>query len=83
VSAREKHALQYADELKERYKHHPEVKRIARHRHVPKAIKKAAHTKRAMLDADKRKKDNLRKHSKPGKVPYKAERQKHVVSIQD
>jgi hypothetical protein len=36
VSAREKHALQYADELKDRYKHHPEVKRIARHRHVPK-----------------------------------------------
>jgi hypothetical protein len=36
-----------------------------------------------MLDSEKRKKDNLRKHSKPGKVPYKAERQKHVVALQD
>jgi WD repeat and SOF domain-containing protein 1 len=49
----------------------------------PQAIKKAAQTKRAMLDSEKRKKDNLRKHSKPGKVPYKAERQKHVVALQD
>lgn len=54
-----------------------------RHRHVPKAIKKAAATKRVMLDSEKRRKDNKRKHSKPGTVPYKAERQKHIVQLQE
>lgn len=83
LGAREKQALQYAESLKERYKHHPDVKRIARHRHVPKAIKKAAQTKRTMLDSEKRRKDNKRKHSKPGTVPYKPERTKHVVALQD
>lgn len=34
VSSREKQALQYAAELKERYQHHPEVKRIARQKYA-------------------------------------------------
>jgi hypothetical protein len=35
---REREALQYNEKLKEKFQHHPQVKRIARHRHVPRSI---------------------------------------------
>lgn len=58
----------------------PEVRRIARHRHLPRAIYKAASTKRDMTQAIKTKEENQRKHSKPGSVPYEAERRKNIVA---
>ena len=35
---RERAAMEYADELKRKYSGFPEIKRIARHRHLPKSI---------------------------------------------
>ncbi|RUP43780.1 WD40-repeat-containing domain protein [Jimgerdemannia flammicorona] len=78
---RERNHLEYADTLKKRYAHMPDIKRIDRHRHVPKAIKSAAATKRVMLDSRKQKEENLRRHSKPGTVERKAERKKAVVGV--
>ena len=40
LNFRQKAALQYSEALKKKFKHHPEVKRIARHRHLPKNIYK-------------------------------------------
>ncbi|KAI8922282.1 hypothetical protein PhCBS80983_g01986 [Powellomyces hirtus] len=77
---RERTALNYTKSVKERYKHLPEIRRIDRHRRIPKAIAKAKETKRIMSDSIKRKEDNERKHSKPGAVPYKVERKKHVLA---
>ncbi|KAM7292824.1 DDB1- and CUL4-associated factor 13 [Ixodes scapularis] len=76
---REKMAFQYQAKLKEKFAQHPQVKRIARHRHVPKHIYNAQQEKRTMLEARKRKEANRRAHSRPGTVPYKSERAKHVV----
>ncbi|OZJ04087.1 hypothetical protein BZG36_03394 [Bifiguratus adelaidae] len=78
---RERASLDYNEKLKERYGDLPELKRIARHRHVPKAIKTASATKSIMLESRKVKEENLRKHSKPGAVPYKAERKKAIVAV--
>ena len=36
-----------------------------------------------MREAQRRKDDNVRKHSKPGALPYKAERKKHIVAQVD
>ncbi|KIY94371.1 WD repeat and SOF domain-containing protein 1 [Monoraphidium neglectum] len=77
---REKHKQAYQKALVERYKHLPEVKRIVRHRHVPKAIYKAAKTRRKVQDADKRKLTNRIKHSAPGSVTVKPERKKKIVA---
>ncbi|KJE96885.1 hypothetical protein CAOG_010062 [Capsaspora owczarzaki ATCC 30864] len=77
---RERAALEYADKLKDSFKHHPAVKRIARHRHVPKAIHSAQKEKRIMVDARKTKEGKVRAHSKPGSVPFKIERKKHIVT---
>jgi WD repeat and SOF domain-containing protein 1 len=37
---REKESLAYANKLKAKYKHNTEIKRILRHRHLPKIIVK-------------------------------------------
>jgi len=65
--------------LQAKFKYHPEVKRIARHRHVPKAIHKAQQEKRVMDDSRRRKANNRRAHAKPGSVPFVQERAKAIV----
>jgi WD repeat and SOF domain-containing protein 1 len=81
-TARERQKLDYQEHLKEQFKHMPEIRRIARRRHVPKPIKKAAEIKRIELDSVKKREDNRRKHSKPGSVPYTVERERHIVAQQ-
>ncbi|KAL6450772.1 SOF1 Protein SOF1 [Candida maltosa Xu316] len=45
-SARQRAKLEYADKLKERYQYMPEIRRIAKHRHLPKVVKKAEEIRR-------------------------------------
>jgi len=52
---REKEAFNYAEKLKEKYGHHPEVRRIVRHRHVPKAIHSARKELRTIRTSQKKK----------------------------
>ena len=63
---REKRKKQYQAALKDRFKHMPEIKRIARHHHVPKAIHKAQKLRRVMTESETRKKKNRVEHSAPG-----------------
>jgi WD repeat and SOF domain-containing protein 1 len=79
-SAALRQKLQYDDSLKERYKHMPEVKRIARHRHMPKIIKKAGEIKNDELKSIKRKEENERRHSKKGEMRRQAEREKMILA---
>ena len=79
VKGRQKTALEYGEKLKEKYGSHPQVKRIARHRHVPKHVLNAAKEHRIIKESKKRKESNVRKHSKAGSVPYVPERDKHIV----
>ena len=44
-SASHRQKLEYDEALKERYKHMPEIRRIKRHRHLPKQVKKAGEIK--------------------------------------
>lgn len=78
-SSRQKAKLEYDTALKERYKHMPEIRRIARHRHLPHVIKKAGEIKRVETDSLKRKENNQRSHSKKGSVPFSSEREKHII----
>lgn len=50
-----------------------------RHRHVPKAIKKATEAKREVTEREKRKTANRRAHSKPGAVPFVNTRTKAII----
>src|SRR5262249_8901128 len=64
VSARERQKLEYDAALKLRFRHMPEIRRLARPRHVPKHIKKDAQIKTVQLASAKRKDENVRKHSR-------------------
>ena len=81
-SARQRQKLEYDEALKERYKHMPEIRRIKRHRHVPKTVKKAGEIKAEELAAIKRRHENERKHSKKGSVPRRSEREKMVLGTE-
>ncbi|KAL9129339.1 MAG: hypothetical protein Q9217_002177 [Psora testacea] len=81
-SARQRQKLEYDDALRARYSHMPEIKRISRHRHVPKQVKKAGEIKGEELAAIKRRRENERKHSKKGLVPRKSEREKMVLQTE-
>ena len=85
ISARQRQSLEYQEALKKRYAHMPEIKRIARHRHVPKPVKKAGDIKREELGALKRRQENRRKHEKKtaGKEPRKSEREKMIVGVEE
>lgn len=81
-SARQQQKIEYDQALIKRYSHMPEIKRIRRHRHVPKTIKKAGDIKREELGSIKRKEENVRKHSKKGSMPRQSERQKMVLGTE-
>lgn len=79
ISSRERSAFDYNKKLIQRYSNHPQVKRIKRHRNVPKMIKSISNEHNNIRNAKRRKEENRRKHSKPGSVPHVAERARHVV----
>lgn len=78
-SARQRQKLEYDEALIRRYAHMPEIRRIKRHRHIPKTVKKAGEIKSEELKAIKRKEENVRKHSKKGSMPRQSEREKMVL----
>lgn len=79
MTDREKHAEAYRETLKEKFSRLPEIKRIRRHIHVPKVIKKLGEKRRIMREAKQRKEENRRKHSKPGTVPRVAMKKRSII----
>jgi len=77
---REKKKLEYQEKLKARYRHLPEIRRIDRHRHLPKGVHNATRLKVVMKQAESRKEKNRAAHSKevPKTLP---ERKKHIVEV--
>ncbi|TVY90263.1 Protein sof1 [Lachnellula willkommii] len=81
-STKQRQALEYNEALSERYAHMPEIKRIKRHRHIPKVVKKAGEIKGEELKAIKRKQENERKHTKQQFKKRRNEREKMVLAAE-
>jgi len=79
VAGRERAAREYRATLREKWKYDPEVGKIERRRHLPKAIYSTAKLKTTMLDSRKTKEERRRQHSRAGENKPKAERKKVVV----
>ncbi|KAI9910637.1 hypothetical protein PsorP6_010421 [Peronosclerospora sorghi] len=79
VAPCERRRMEYNESPKERYQHLREINRISKHRHVPKAIKKALQTKREDSARDQKKMANHRAHAKEGVFPHTNIREKVVV----
>ncbi|XP_061772437.1 DDB1- and CUL4-associated factor 13 [Nerophis ophidion] len=78
---REEAATNYRQKLTEKYKEFPQIRRIARHRHLPKPLFHESKELRIMKEARRKKERNVRMHSKPGSVPVLSEKEKHVVAV--
>ncbi|KAK9092697.1 hypothetical protein Syun_027608 [Stephania yunnanensis] len=76
---RERRKHEYLEAVKKRYKHLPDVKRIVRHRHLPKPIFKAAALRRIVIDAERKKEERRRAHSTPGSRPIVPIRKKRII----
>ncbi|KAE8445164.1 hypothetical protein EG329_013660 [Mollisiaceae sp. DMI_Dod_QoI] len=79
-SAKQRQSLEYNEALAERYAHMPEIRRIKRHRHIPKVIKKAGEIKSEELKAIKRRQENERKHTRKQFQKRRPEREKMVLA---
>lgn len=79
IRPRERTSLQYKEKLKEKYSMHPKISRIHRHHHVPKYILNAKREHVIIKNSERKKEANLRRHSKPGSVPFVSEKSKKVV----
>ncbi|KAA0185699.1 hypothetical protein HAZT_HAZT002740 [Hyalella azteca] len=83
MNAREKLAIDLSRQLRETYKDMPEIRRIARHRHLPKSIRAAAKEHHLIRTSRARKEENVRRHSKPGSVVGESRLEKPVFGVQD
>lgn len=81
-SAKQRQSLEYNEALSERYAHMPEIRRIKRHRHIPKVVKKAGEIKSEELKAIKRRQENERKHTKKQHQKRKSEREKMILAAE-
>jgi len=78
---REQAKREYQDALVEKFKYMPEVKRIKKHTHVPRAILKQAAVKETVADTQFRREKNRRAHSAAGAVPKVKAKKKKVWSV--
>jgi len=83
VKERERAARNYNDQLVAKFANHPQVKRVERHRQVPRQVFTGRKEQQAMRQSRKRKEANRRAHSKPGTVPHVAEAAKFVLKEQE
>ena len=76
---RERNKLKYMAALRKRFQHVPELKRIIRHQHLPRVIKKMGKRKQESRDKESRKLKNRKLHSKPGTVKGMPERERYII----
>ena len=79
---REKRSLEYKEQLKKRYQHLPEIKRIAKFRHLPKNVKVARDQQFEHRNSLKRKENNRIKQSK-GKLVKKRVQEDAILEEED
>ncbi len=77
---REQAAMNYRNKLKEKFKHAPEIKRIARHRHVPQQIKSMQRKQHEIKSAAAVKDERRRKHSKPESHVFVPDKKRKILS---
>jgi len=78
---REKAKREYEQALVSKFQYMPEVKRIKKHTHVPKAILKATAIKETVQATQRRHEKNRRAHSAPGAVPKVPAKRKKVWKV--
>jgi len=77
---RERNRLKYLNALKKKFQHVPEVRRIVKHRNLPKFIRKQTKRKQESRNRASKKLKNRKDHSTPGTVRGEAERERFILA---
>eukprot|EP00727_Mastigamoeba_balamuthi_P007954 m51a1_g378 hypothetical protein (837) ;mRNA; r:649120-652836 len=83
LSKREEDHLGYGKKLSQRFSAVPELRRIQRYRHVPKAIKNMRARLHIVRQAQLRRVENVRRHRKQDSVQLVGARQRPIVKVDD
>ncbi|PAA56007.1 hypothetical protein BOX15_Mlig016022g1, partial [Macrostomum lignano] len=83
LTPRERAAVNTAEALKQKYAHHPQVRRIVQHRHLPKRLYQAQLEMKAIRGKQRRKEVNRREHRGEDKEPFVPERDRHVRGVDE
>jgi len=67
---REKESLAYANKLKKKFKHNTEIKRILRHRHLPKLLLKKQKQRQVQKVSRHKKAENMRANNRIEDRPF-------------
>ena len=81
--SREKEKLAYCDKLKKKFQNNREIKRILRHRHLPKYVVNKNKRKFNQNQAKHRKEDNVRMNAPPGTLEYISEKQSRIANVEE
>lgn len=76
---RQKEAIEYSKALLKKYERMPEVRRIANHRTLPKDIKIKSRIQHDHRQSERRKLDNLRRHTSPTAVHHTLNPRSNIV----
>ena len=79
---KERAAADYRTALKKKFGHMPEIHKIATFRRVPSSIKNAGARVHEEKQVERRKAENVRRHSKPGAIVEEGTRKKPVLRVQ-
>ena len=71
---RQKEAMAYANKLKKKYRFNSEIKRILRHRHLPKLLVKKGKNRQVQKEARFRKDENMRANNRVEDRPFVPQR---------
>lgn len=71
--------MRYNEALKQKYSVHPQIKRIAKHRQVPRYVYKQQDLLKAAKEKEIRKEKNRRLNSKPGSIPHISAKERVII----
>ena len=79
---REKESVAYANKLKKKYKHNTEIKRILRHRHLPKLLVKKKDLRQVQKESRARKDVNMRANNRIEDCPFTPARKRDMDHLE-
>lgn len=79
---REKESVAYANKLKKKYKHNAEIKRILRHRHLPKHLVKRQGLRQTVKEARAKKDVNMRANNRIEDCPFTPARKRDMDHLE-
>lgn len=80
---REQEAVNYRERIKKKYQYVPEMRRILRHRHMPRYLFKTKKIKQIQKESEFRKETNRRAHTRAANLRNNPEKKQIVINQEE